>query len=80
MTADTFGAKHIGQLYGWIFLAYGVGGIFGPILGGRLGDIGNFPLAFTICGVLCIVAAFISAAVAPPKSEAVPELAQSRAR
>ena len=31
--ADTFGAKHVGQNYGWVFLAYGVGGIFGPILG-----------------------------------------------
>ncbi len=67
LTADTFGAKHIGQLYGWVFLSYGVGGIFGPIVGGRLGDLGNFPVAFTGCGILCIVAALIAAAVKPPK-------------
>ncbi|MBD3317286.1 MAG: MFS transporter, partial [Chitinivibrionales bacterium] len=66
MTADTFGAKNIGQLYPWVFLAYGVGGIFGPILGGRLGDLGNFPLAFTSCGILLVVAAGIAAAVKPP--------------
>ncbi|MFC1593582.1 OFA family MFS transporter, partial [Candidatus Neomarinimicrobiota bacterium] len=53
ITADTFGTKFIGQNYGWVFLAYGIGGIFGPILGGKLGDVGNFPLAFTICGILC---------------------------
>jgi len=68
ITADTFGAKHIAQLYPFVFLAYGVGGIGGPILGGRLGDMGNFPKAFLICGVLCLVAAAITACVKPPKS------------
>jgi MFS transporter, OFA family, oxalate/formate antiporter len=56
ITADTFGTKYVGQNYGWVFLAYAVGGIFGPVMGGRLGDLGNFPLAFTICGFLCFVA------------------------
>lgn len=69
ITADTFGAKNIAQLYPLVFLAYGVGGIGGPILGGRLGDMGNFPMAFTICGVLCIVAAGVTACVKPPKHE-----------
>jgi MFS transporter, OFA family, oxalate/formate antiporter len=68
LTADTFGAKNIGQLYPWVFLAYGVGGIFGPIIGGRLGDMGNFPLAFLGCGILCIVAAVITMAIKPPKT------------
>ncbi len=68
ITADTFGAKYIGQNYGWIFLAYGFGGIAGPIMGGKLGDMGNFPLAFTICGVLCLVAAVIISMVKPPKT------------
>ncbi len=67
ITADTFGAKFIGQNYGWVFLAYGIGGILGPILGGKLGDVGNFPLAFTICGILCLVSAGIISMVKPPK-------------
>lgn len=67
ITADTFGAKYVGQNYGWVFLAYGIGGIFGPILGGKLGDMGNFPLAFIICGVLCLVAAGIISGVKPPQ-------------
>jgi OFA family oxalate/formate antiporter-like MFS transporter len=66
ITADTFGNKFVGQNYGWVFLAYGVGGIFGPIMGGRLGDMGNFPMAFTIVGVLCLVASVIIATVKPP--------------
>lgn len=56
ITADIFGNKNFGQNYGWVFLAYAIGGIIFPILGGKLGDLGNFPLAFTICGILCFVA------------------------
>jgi OFA family oxalate/formate antiporter-like MFS transporter len=67
ITADTFGTKYIGQNYGWVFLAYGIGGIFGPIMGGKLGDMGNFPLAFTICGILCLIAALVITGVKTPK-------------
>jgi len=66
ITAETFGSKFIGQNYGWVFLAYGFGGILGPIMGGWLGDMGNFPLAFTICGILCIIAAGIMTQIKPP--------------
>jgi len=66
-TAGTFGAKNIGQNYPWVFLAYGIGGIAGPIMGGKLGDMGNFPLAFTICGIGCLVAAVLIAMVKPPR-------------
>lgn len=68
ITADTFGTKYLAQNYGWVFLAYGVGGIFGPMLGGKLGDLDNFPLAFTICGILCLAAAGLMAVVKPPRS------------
>lgn len=67
ITADTFGTKYVGQNYGWVFLAYAVGGIFGPVMGGKLGDMGNFPLAFSICGVLCLVAVFTISIVKPAK-------------
>jgi OFA family oxalate/formate antiporter-like MFS transporter len=60
MTADIFGAKNVGQNYPFVFLAYGAGGIGGPILGGFLGDMGNFPMAFTTCGVLCLVGAVLT--------------------
>ena len=65
ITADTFGTKYVGMNYGWVFLAYAIGGIFGPVLGGKLGDLGNFPLAFTICGILCIVAVVTISLVKP---------------
>jgi len=67
ITADTFGTRYVGQNYGWVFLAYGVGGIFGPLLGGRLGDMGNFPLAFAICGLLCLAGSVLIAMLRPPQ-------------
>lgn len=67
MTADTFGTKSVGQNYPWVFLAYGIGGILGPIMGGRLGDLQNFPLAFWLCGGLCLVAASVIACVRPAR-------------
>ncbi len=70
ITSDTFGNRFVGQNYGWVFLAYGIGGIFGPILGGKLGDLKNFPLAFTICGILCLVATGIIAMVKPARKAA----------
>jgi len=70
LTADIFGTKYVGMNYGWVFLAYAIGGILGPIMGGKLGDMGNFPLAFTICGILCIVSVLTISLVKPVKKAA----------
>lgn len=66
ITADTFGTENVGQNYPYVFLSYGVGGILGPVLGGMLGDMGNFPLAFTICGVACLAGALSISMVRRP--------------
>ena len=67
ITADTFGVKSVGMNYPFIFLAYGVGGILGPILGGKMGDIGNFPMAFTIAGVAVLIGTVLTLMVKPAK-------------
>ncbi|MDD8020814.1 MAG: OFA family MFS transporter [Acidobacteriota bacterium] len=36
ITADFFGTEHYGANYGWMFSAYGAGGILGPYLAARL--------------------------------------------
>lgn len=36
VTADSFGTKNVGANYGWMFTAYGVGGLFGPWLAPKL--------------------------------------------
>ncbi|MCL1601422.1 MAG: OFA family MFS transporter [Actinomycetia bacterium] len=69
LTADEFGDSAVGQNYPWVFLSYGAGGIVFPILGGVMGDMGNFPLAFGICAVACLVGAGATALVYPPDHE-----------
>lgn len=57
-TADYFGTKHIGINYGWVFTAYGVAGILGPVAGGVLFDATKqYMMAFVFSGILCFVAA-----------------------
>lgn len=67
ITADTFGSKNVGQNYPFVFLAYGVGGILGPILGGKMGDLGNFPMAFTISGIAVLIGTVLTLMVKPAK-------------
>jgi OFA family oxalate/formate antiporter-like MFS transporter len=66
-TSDFFGPMHVGQNYGWMFTAYGVGGIVGPIMAGMFRDSGTWLPAFIISGILCLVAAGITLATKPPK-------------
>jgi len=68
ITADIFGAKNIGQNYPYIFLAYGLGGVLGPILGGMLGDMGNFSIAFTISGILVLLGFVLMIFIKPIKA------------
>jgi OFA family oxalate/formate antiporter-like MFS transporter len=65
ITADTFGNKNVGMNYPFVFLAYGLGGLLGPILGGKLGDMGNFSLAFTISGVAVLLGTLLIIMVKP---------------
>ncbi len=66
ITADWFGNKEVGRNYGWVFTAYGVAGILGPLLAGVFKDAaagGNTPVGwmtpFLIAGVACLVGAVI---------------------
>ncbi len=66
MTADLFGAKSVGVNYGWVFTAYGMGGIVGPVLAGVVRDSGlNWLVAFVVCSVACIIAAGIGSQLKP---------------
>ncbi len=66
LTADEFGNDTVAVNYPLVFLSYGAGGIIFPILGGWLGDLDNFPLAFVLSGVLCLVGALAAYLVFPP--------------
>jgi len=63
-TADYFGTKNLGMNYGWVFTAYGVAGILGPVVGGVLFDATQaYVMAFVFAGILCFVAAGCSVVV-----------------
>ena len=59
--ADSFGAENLGLNYGFLFTAYGIGGIVGPILGGLVQDAGlSFLYAFIPAAILCTIAVALS--------------------
>lgn len=73
ITADWFGNKEVGRNYGWVFSAYGVAGIVGPLLAGIFKDAaagGSSPIGwmtpFLIAGISCLVGALIMMATRRP--------------
>jgi OFA family oxalate/formate antiporter-like MFS transporter len=69
-TADYFGNKNVGTNYPWVFMAYGVGGVVGPILGGAMGDAKLWMWAFVPAGIACLAAALLTLGLRPPKADA----------
>ncbi len=78
ITADYFGTRHVGANYGWMFTAYGVGGILGPIMAGVFKDAGldqglsAWLPAFLISSAACAVAAGLGLLLRGPRSCALP--------
>jgi OFA family oxalate/formate antiporter-like MFS transporter len=55
-TADFFGTKNLGVNYGWIFTAWGIAGIVGPLIGGYMfKTYHNYNAAFYTAGVLSAI-------------------------
>ena len=73
-TADHWGTKNLGLNYGIMFTAWGVGGVFGPILAGKVADAsGNYSMAYTICAALLIIAAVLTFFTKAPAKKLVEE-------
>jgi MFS family permease len=59
--ADHWGTKTLGLNYGILFTAWGVGGVFGPVLAGRIADAtGSYELAYHTAAFLLIFAALLA--------------------
>lgn len=67
-TADYFGNKNVGTNYPWVFMAYGVGGVVGPILGGWMGAQKLWFWAFIPAGIACLAAAALCLSLKPIES------------
>lgn len=71
-TADLFGNKTVGVNYPYVFLAYGVGGIVGPYLGGIMGAHQAWFWAFIPAGIACLVLAGVSTQLKPVAGKPTP--------
>ena len=73
ITADYFGNKNVGSNYGWMFTAYGVAGLAGPLLAGYFKDAAQgavdpsaWMAPFIIAGVVCLLGAIIMTVIRRP--------------
>ena len=74
ITADYFGNKNVGSNYGWVFTAYGVAGLAGPLLAGYFKDAAQgaaqpsvWMTPFIIAGSVCLLGAVVIAFTVRPK-------------
>ena len=74
ITADYFGNKNVGSNYGWMFTAYGVAGLAGPLLAGYFKDAAQgadqpavWMAPFVIAGCVCLLGAVIMAFTSRPR-------------
>ncbi|HEX7551017.1 MAG TPA: OFA family MFS transporter, partial [Candidatus Methylomirabilis sp.] len=69
-TADFYGVRHLGVNYGLVFTAFGVAGVLGPLLGGRIRDVaGSYSISYTISACMLLLAAVLAFATSAPKDE-----------
>ena len=70
ITADYYGLRNMGVNYGLVFTGFGVAGVFGSLLGGRVRDLfGSYDKAYLICGVMLVAAAILAWFLRAPKVE-----------
>jgi MFS family permease len=74
ITADYFGNKNVGSNYGWMFTAYGIAGLAGPLLAGYFKDAAQgvaqpsvWMAPFIIAGVVCLLGALVMTFATRPK-------------
>ncbi len=72
-TADYFGPKKSGSIYGIMLTAWGVGGIIGPILIARVKDLtDHYTLALYVIAAVMLVSALLPLLIRPPKVQEEP--------
>lgn len=77
LCADYFGTKNYGTNYAYLFTAYGVGAIIGPILVSKILEStgGNFAPTFPILAVLCVLGGIIALMTKSPQARAAAQTA-----
>ncbi|HSC70537.1 MAG TPA: MFS transporter, partial [Candidatus Methylomirabilis sp.] len=71
LTADLFGKRSVGMLYGWIFFSHQIGAALASYIGGLAYDLtGTYDWAFISAGILGILAAGLVLAIREPSRPA----------
>lgn len=71
-TADFFGIKNLGVNYGLIFTGWGIAGIVGPVLAGRVADLtGTYTASYWAAGSMLVLGALLVGFIKAPKSKEV---------
>jgi len=82
-SADYFGAKHVGRIYGLMLTAWSAGGVVGPLLISTVRDsTGSYDIALYVIAGILAVSSIIPFLVRPPRYTAAtpePALAGGRA-
>jgi MFS family permease len=67
-TADYFGTRFMGLIYGWILLAWGVAGVVGPIFAARVKDLtGSFGKALPYVAAMLLAATVLPLVTRRPR-------------
>ena len=73
-TADFYGVRNLGVNYGLVFTAFGVAGVTGPYIAGKIRDhSGSYHNAFTISAVMLLLGAVLAFLLKAPKPELAPQ-------
>jgi MFS transporter, OFA family, oxalate/formate antiporter len=87
-TSDYFGMKNFGVNYGMMLTAWGVGGVFGPLLGGLVRDLtGTYLISYLVSAGLSLAGVILSFTVKAPdlvldsagQSTAIPQVHEDAA-
>ena len=71
-TADFYGMRNLGVNYGLVFTGFGVAGVAGPLLGGKIRDLtGSYGTSYVISAVMLLVGAALAATTRAPSSDGV---------
>ena len=72
-TADFYGVRNLGVNYGLVFTAFGVAGVTGSVMGGRVRDVfGAYAPAVTICALMLLAGAVLAFLLKAPRTDVVP--------
>jgi MFS family permease len=78
VTAETFGLKRFGSLFGWLGTVVTVGLFSGPLLVGWMTDVtGSYTTPFELCALICLVGSTASFLCVVPRPGEIPTTAEA---